>query len=90
MAGFDHTPPPQQQPEPEQSVATVRLGRILFLFYLVLYGGFMLLNAFAPKLMEETPIAGVNVAVLYGLALIAVAFLLALIYDWLCQKEARP
>jgi uncharacterized membrane protein (DUF485 family) len=88
MAGLDHSPPPSP-PEPEQSAATVRLGRILFLFYLALYSGFVLLNAFAPRLMEETPFAGVNVAVLYGLALIFVAFFLALLYDWLCQKEAR-
>jgi uncharacterized membrane protein (DUF485 family) len=58
---------------------------VLFVFYLVFYGGFVLLNAFAPSAMERTPFAGVNLAVLYGLALIAVALVLALFYDWLCR-----
>jgi hypothetical protein len=38
--------------------------------------------------MEATPLAGVNLAVLCGLGLIAVAFLLALLYDWLCREPA--
>ena len=60
---------------------------MLFLCYLVLYGGFMLLNAFAPSLMEATPLAGVNLAVLYGLGLIVTAFFLALLYDWCCPNS---
>lgn len=61
---------------------------ILFFCYLALYSGFVLLNAFAPKLMAETPFAGVNLAVLYGLGLILVAFVLAVLYDWLCRLVA--
>lgn len=57
-----------------------RLGLVLFFLYLALYGGFVLLNAFAPETMEATPIAGVNVAILYGFGLIISAFVLALIY----------
>jgi uncharacterized membrane protein (DUF485 family) len=39
--------------------------------------------------MEETPFAGLNLAILYGLALIVGAFVLSIIYGWLCRKPAR-
>ena len=57
-----------------------RLGLTLFTLYLLLYGGFVLLNTFAPQAMEATPLAGVNLAILYGFGLIIAAFVLALIY----------
>ena len=63
-----------------------RIGLVLFLFYLLLYGGFVLINTFSPKTMEATPIAGVNVAILYGFGLIIAAFLLAIIYGVLCKS----
>ena len=59
-----------------------RLGFALFSIYLVLYGGFVFINAFAPSLMELTPLAGVNLAVWYGFGLIVAALALALIYGW--------
>jgi uncharacterized membrane protein (DUF485 family) len=64
-----------------------RVGLILFSVYLVLYGGFVGLNAFSPETMELTPVAGVNLAILYGFALIVVAFVLALLYGFLCRNE---
>lgn len=67
-----------------------RRGLWFFGFYLVLYVGFVMLNAFAPQLMEQTPIAGLNVAILYGFGLIFVAFILAMIYGFLCNEEAGP
>ena len=91
MTGFDHGAhsPRELESEPPSS-RRVRYGRALFAFYLLLYGGFVLLNAFDPAMMERTPFAGVNLAVLYGLALIATAFFLALVYDWLCRvAESR-
>ena len=60
-----------------------RLGLVLFLLYLLLYSGFVLLVTFSPQVMESTPVAGVNVAVLYGFGLIIAAFLLALLYGFL-------
>jgi uncharacterized membrane protein (DUF485 family) len=59
----------------------------LFLIYLVFYSSFVLLNAFAPAVMEWTPWAGVNLAVWYGFALIVVALALALLYGWLCEPS---
>jgi len=64
-----------------------RLGLQLFCVYLLLYGGFVLINAFAPAMMESTPIAGINLAILYGFGLIIAAFVMALIYGALCSPE---
>ena len=62
-----------------------RVGFVFFIVYAVLYGGFVLLNAFSPQTMEITPLAGVNLAILYGFGLIIVALFLALVYGWICQ-----
>lgn len=67
-----------------------RVGLILFGVYLLLYGGFVLLNAFSPTTMERTPVAGVNLAILYGFGLIIAAFVLAMLYGFLCRNEERP
>ncbi len=63
-----------------------RLGLILFFVYLALYGAFVLVNAFSPTTMEITPVAGVNLAILYGFGLIIAALVLALVYGCLCRS----
>ncbi|MEO8496331.1 MAG: DUF485 domain-containing protein [Planctomycetota bacterium] len=65
-----------------------RIGLVLFAVYLLLYGGFVFLSAFAPDVMETTPIAGVNLAILYGFGLIVAALALALVYGLLCKPTA--
>ena len=67
-----------------------RVGFVLFVVYLILYGGFVFLNAFAAETMEATPLAGVNLAILYGFGLILAAFVLALVYGWLAKSEEAP
>ena len=67
--------------------SSARTGLILFFLYLVLYGGFVLLNAFSPSTMEATPFAGVNLAIWYGFGLIVAALVMALVYGWLCRKS---
>lgn len=62
------------------------IGLVLFGLYLLFYGGFVGLSAFAPQVMEVTPLAGVNLAILYGFALILAALVSALIYGWLCRS----
>jgi uncharacterized membrane protein (DUF485 family) len=57
-----------------------RLGMSLFAIYLAMYGGFVLLNTFSPATMDRLPWAGINIAVLYGFALIIGAVVLAFIY----------
>lgn len=64
-----------------------RIGMLLFIIYLLFYSGFVLLNAFAAEVMEATPVEGINLAVLYGFALILVAFVMSLLYGVLCRVE---
>ena len=64
-----------------------RMGLVLFVIYLVLYGGFVLLNTFSPETMEATPVAGINVAILYGFGLIIAALIMALVYGVLCDSD---
>jgi uncharacterized membrane protein (DUF485 family) len=66
-----------------------RIGLALFSLYLLLYSGFVLLAAFSPETMERTPLAGVNLAIWYGFGLIAAAFILALVYGWLCRSTTE-
>ena len=78
---------PDQSENNETVERNTRYGLILFVIYLLLYGGFVFLNAFAPEKMESLTIAGVNLAVIYGFVLIIAAFIIALIYGWLCRSD---
>ena len=66
-----------------------RLGLVLFAVYLSLYGGFMALNAFYPDVIKTLPFGGVNLAILYGFALIGGAVFLALLYMLLCKTSSN-
>ena len=90
MAEFGSGPAPDQEPEDvATSIRNSRIGLVLFFIYTAAYATFIALNAFRPSLMEETPLAGLNVAILYGLGLIFGAFLMALLYGWLCRNPAK-
>ena len=67
-----------------------RIGLILFFVYLALYGGFVFLSAFSPDTMEATPVAGVNVAIMYGFFLIIAAVVLSLVYGLVCDGNDTP
>ena len=64
-----------------------RLGLWLFGLYLAFYGLFIWLSAFARDVMARPSLGGVNLATVYGFALIFGAFLLALVYMVLCRSE---
>lgn len=70
--------------------SNARLGLQLFAIYLLLYLGFVFLSAFAAGLMERPVIAGLNLAIVYGFALIISALVMALIYGYMCQPEPKP
>ncbi len=75
-------------PEKENAadvLRNARLGLALFAVYLLLYAGFMALNAFFPNVIRTLPFGGVNLAILYGFGLIAGAVVLALVYMVLCK-----
>jgi uncharacterized membrane protein (DUF485 family) len=79
---------PAHPPEPENEQASrhnARLGLVLFFIYLAVYAGFMLLNAFSPATMRIT-LGGVNLAILYGIGLIVLAVVLAVVYLFMCRN----
>ena len=65
-----------------------RYGLVLFLIYVVFYAGFVAICAFSFETMR-IEIAGVNLAVIYGLGLIVLALVLAIIYMLMCRKDAE-
>ncbi len=67
--------------------SNARLGIVLFILYLLIYAGFVALSAFAPETMAKPFMGGVNLAVVYGFALIALALVLALLYMVLCKAD---
>lgn len=64
-----------------------RLGLILFAIYFAIYLGFVLLSAFSAGSMETQVLAGLNLAIVYGFALIIGALVMALIYGMMCKSE---
>jgi uncharacterized membrane protein (DUF485 family) len=90
MAGLDFKTPVTREQEDEAVVAyNTRIGLYLFTSYVVFYGGFMALSAFSPEIMSRPLLAGVNVAVVYGFALIIAALVLALVYMKISRKSAQ-
>jgi len=71
------------------SAANARAGLVLFFVYLAAYAGFMGLAAFAPQAMGTPVLAGVNLAITYGMALIVGALVVAAIYMSFCGRNAK-
>ncbi len=84
----DLSPLPAGDDHPDLAAANARAGMWLFGVYLMLYAGFMGLSAFAPGFMAREMLGGVNLAILYGMALIAAAVILAFVYMGLCRRIA--
>jgi len=66
-----------------------KLGIWMFWFYCVLYMVFVAINVARPAWMEVDVWRGLNLATVYGFVLIALALILALIYDMFCRKRER-
>ncbi|MAT41318.1 MAG: hypothetical protein CL609_03175 [Anaerolineaceae bacterium] len=65
----------------------VRLGIWMFSFYALFYAGFVAINLISPQTMGVIIFFGLNLATVYGFALIIVALLEALVYDAMCRKK---
>ena len=70
------------------SARNSRTGLWLFAVYLAAYVVFVVMAAFTPELMGQTTPLGPNVAILYGFGLIFGAVLLAMLYMYLCKRNA--
>ncbi len=73
---------------PSTQARNSKIGLRLFFIYTLFYLGFVLVNAFATDWVEWVPFAGLNLAILWGFGLIALALVLALVYGFLCNSEA--
>ena len=68
----------------------MRLGLVMFAAYAIFYAGFVAINLLSPLTMATIVFAGLNLATIYGFALIIAALVQALIYNVLCnRKEAE-
>jgi uncharacterized membrane protein (DUF485 family) len=63
-----------------------RLGVILFIFYLAIYTGFVVIGTLFPDSLGGRIFAGLNLAVVYGMGLIILAAVMGLFYNYFCTK----
>ncbi len=84
-----HGPAQDSGPDPASSYKS-RLGVVMFIIYCVVYTGFVLVNVVDEgRAMQVIVLAGLNVAVVYGMGLIIFALVLALIYNHLCARKEK-
>lgn len=66
------------------------IGVKMTVLYALVYGGFVILSVFFPTLMGVDTIFGVNLAIAYGLGLIIIAIVFAMIYNHLVRIPKGP
>jgi uncharacterized membrane protein (DUF485 family) len=76
-------------PEIAAARARARVGLTMFALYVALYAGFMALVLIRPDWLSERPFGGTNLAIAYGLGLIAAAIVLAGLYMVACRLVER-
>lgn len=65
-----------------------RLGIRMALLYTLVYAGFVALSVFQPTWMGARAVLGLNLAVAYGMGLILIAIVFAVVYNYLCRTPA--
>lgn len=65
------------------------IGIRMTILYAIIYGGFVVLSVFFPAMMGVEFLFGMNLAITYGLALILIAIIFAIIYN-LMVKVPNP
>ena len=76
-------------PDPASGYKT-RLGVVRFIIYCVFYVGFVMTNVLTEgEAMQIIVFMGMNLAVVYGMGLIVLALVMALIYNYLCTSKER-
>jgi hypothetical protein len=65
----------------------MRLGIWMFVLYSLFYASFVAINLLSPLTMGAIVFLGLNLATVYGFALILVALIEALVYDAMCRKK---
>jgi uncharacterized membrane protein (DUF485 family) len=84
-----HGPAQNSGPDPASRYKS-RLGVIMFILYCFVYAGFVFTNVLTEgKAMQTIVFAGLNLAVVYGMGLIILALILALIYNAMCTAKEK-
>jgi uncharacterized membrane protein (DUF485 family) len=65
----------------------VRLGIWMFALYCLIYASFVAINLLRPSAMAATIFAGLNLSTVFGFALILLALIEALVYDYFCRRK---
>ncbi len=65
-----------------------RLGIRMAILYTFVYAGFVALSVFQPTWMGARAVLGLNLAVAYGMGLILIAIIFAVVYNYLCRAPA--
>jgi uncharacterized membrane protein (DUF485 family) len=84
-----HEPAPATHGVDEAAAYKRRLGLIMLAIYGALYVIFIIINVVWPQAMGAEVVYGLNVAIIYGFALIVIAFIMALVYNWLCTRHEK-
>ena len=79
--------PPEREKEKSEDFKQ-KLGLIMFAAYTIFYLIFVSLCVISPKLVA-TEIGGLNIAIVYGFALIVIAVIQALVYNMLCARKEK-
>jgi uncharacterized membrane protein (DUF485 family) len=63
-----------------------KLGVKMFVFYTLIYAGFVFLGLTKPEWMGLEAISGINIAIVYGFGLIFLAIIMGFIYNYFCTR----
>lgn len=63
-----------------------KLGIYLFIFYILVYSGFVVIGLTNPDLMGVHVLGKQNLAIVYGFGLIVLAIVMGFIYNHLCTR----
>lgn len=64
-----------------------RIGISLLLLFSAAYGGFIGLCTFAHRWFSKTEFRGIPLTVLYGVGLVLLSLLIAMLYGWLSRQR---
>ncbi|MFN5418344.1 MAG: DUF485 domain-containing protein [Flavobacteriia bacterium] len=80
-----HEPASENQ-EDKAAPRKAKLGVKLFFVYTFIYAGFVVIGLLKPEWMGMELLAGQNVAIVYGFALIILAIIMGFVYNYFCSK----
>ena len=84
-----HEPAAEVHGVDEAAAFKRRLGLIMLAVYGAIYVVFIVINVAWPKAMGTIVVGGLNLAIVYGFALIFIAFILAIAYNWACTRHEK-